>query len=153
MSAVRVISSLVCGENPKNRSYRRDTGITNFSAVCVSDTWSPEMLACLRQANTGDAFDVKVASAVTKREQINSDEWERSARYRITDSRDGTRVVTIDRTLTYYRTTMVYTLTNARPSPVTVDLESVFLELTGTTPVDGQHRQVDEAVQVRKVPS
>jgi len=28
-----------------------------ISAVCVSDKWSPEMLACLRQANTGDAFD------------------------------------------------------------------------------------------------
>jgi ABC-2 type transport system ATP-binding protein len=30
-------------------------------------------------------------------------------------------------------------------APVTVDLESVFLELTGTTPVDGAHRQVDES--------
>jgi ABC-2 type transport system ATP-binding protein len=29
-----------------------------------------------------------------------------------------------------------------------VDLESVFLELTGTTPVPGQHRQVDESVSV-----
>jgi ABC-2 type transport system ATP-binding protein len=31
-------------------------------------------------------------------------------------------------------------------APVAVDLESVFLELTGTTPVDGQHRQVDQSV-------
>jgi len=30
-------------------------------------------------------------------------------------------------------------------APVTVDLESVFLELTGTAPVDGQHRQVDQS--------
>jgi ABC-2 type transport system ATP-binding protein len=30
-------------------------------------------------------------------------------------------------------------------APVTVDLESVFLELTGTAPVDGQNRQVDQA--------
>jgi len=29
-------------------------------------------------------------------------------------------------------------------APVAVDLESVFLELTGTTPVEGEHRQVDE---------
>jgi ABC-2 type transport system ATP-binding protein len=29
-------------------------------------------------------------------------------------------------------------------APVTVDLESVFLELTGTAPVDGEHRQVDQ---------
>ncbi|MEH1015259.1 ATP-binding cassette domain-containing protein [Micromonospora sp. CPCC 206060] len=30
-------------------------------------------------------------------------------------------------------------------APVTVDLESVFLELTATAPVPGQHRQVDES--------
>jgi ABC-2 type transport system ATP-binding protein len=30
-------------------------------------------------------------------------------------------------------------------APVTVDLESVFLELTGTAPVDGQNRQVDQS--------
>jgi ABC-2 type transport system ATP-binding protein len=32
-------------------------------------------------------------------------------------------------------------------APVAVDLESVFLELTGTAPVDGQHRQVDQSVK------
>jgi ABC-2 type transport system ATP-binding protein len=31
-------------------------------------------------------------------------------------------------------------------APVAVDLESVFLELTGTAPVEGQHRQVDQSV-------
>jgi ABC-2 type transport system ATP-binding protein len=30
-------------------------------------------------------------------------------------------------------------------APVTVDLESVFLELTGTAPVSGTHRQVDQS--------
>ena len=30
-------------------------------------------------------------------------------------------------------------------APVTVDLESVFLELTGTAPVDGENRQVDQS--------
>jgi ABC-2 type transport system ATP-binding protein len=34
----------------------------------------------------------------------------------------------------------------AELAPVAVDLESVFLELTGTTPVPGLHRQVDEAL-------
>jgi ABC-2 type transport system ATP-binding protein len=29
-------------------------------------------------------------------------------------------------------------------SPVAADLESVFLELTGTAPVEGQNRQVDQ---------
>ncbi|WP_213454798.1 ATP-binding cassette domain-containing protein [Rhizomonospora bruguierae] len=33
-------------------------------------------------------------------------------------------------------------------APITVDLESVFLELTGTAPVAGQARQVDESVVV-----
>ncbi|MGW1058796.1 ATP-binding cassette domain-containing protein [Micromonospora rubida] len=33
-------------------------------------------------------------------------------------------------------------------APVTVDLESVFLELTATAPVPGQHRQVDESTKV-----
>jgi ABC-2 type transport system ATP-binding protein len=34
----------------------------------------------------------------------------------------------------------------AELAPVTVDLESVFLELTGTAPVPGQSRQVDDSV-------
>jgi len=33
-------------------------------------------------------------------------------------------------------------------APVAVDLESVFLELTGTAPIAGQHRQVDQSVEV-----
>ncbi|SCE81542.1 ABC-2 type transport system ATP-binding protein [Micromonospora haikouensis] len=33
-------------------------------------------------------------------------------------------------------------------APVTVDLESVFLELTSTAPVPGQHRQVDQSTRV-----
>ncbi|MET7748304.1 ATP-binding cassette domain-containing protein [Micromonospora sp. NPDC005367] len=33
-------------------------------------------------------------------------------------------------------------------APVTVDLESVFLELTATAPVPGQHRQVDQSLKV-----
>ena len=33
-------------------------------------------------------------------------------------------------------------------APIAVDLESVFLELTATAPVPGQHRQVDESMKV-----
>ena len=33
-------------------------------------------------------------------------------------------------------------------TPVAVDLESVFLELTATAPVPGQHRQVDQSAKV-----
>jgi ABC-2 type transport system ATP-binding protein len=37
-------------------------------------------------------------------------------------------------------------------APVAVDLESVFLELTGTAPVEGEHRQVDESAMVPAAP-
>ena len=37
----------------------------------------------------------------------------------------------------------------AELTPVTVDLESVFLELTGTAPVEGQHRQVDQSAMAQ----
>lgn len=71
---------------------------------------------------TGDAFDVKVQAAIEKREKIQSDEWERSARFRITRS-DGTVTTTqVDTQKEFWRTTMRYVLTNARPQAVTVDL-------------------------------
>jgi hypothetical protein len=71
---------------------------------------------------TGDAFDIFVQAEVEKREEITGAEWERSARYRVI--RDGELVedVTIERPKTYYRTTMRYTLTNAKATPVEVDL-------------------------------
>ena len=34
-------------------------------------------------------------------------------------------------------------------TPVAADLESVFLELTGTAPVEGQHRQVDQSAMAQ----
>jgi hypothetical protein len=77
---------------------------------------------------TGEAFDVKVKSAVVKREKITSEEWVRSERYRITDSRTGTRTVETETNPVYSRTTMSYTLTNARPTPVTVDLVQAGLD-------------------------
>lgn len=77
---------------------------------------------------TGDAFDVKIRSNVVKREKITSEEWVRSDRYRITDSRTGTRWVEVETNPTYWRTTMLYTITNARPGPVTVDLVQAGLD-------------------------
>lgn len=71
---------------------------------------------------TGEAFDVKVRPIVDKRERIASDEWERTERFRILkDGRPGP-VVERQSAVTFYRTTMRYVLTNARPEPVTVDL-------------------------------
>jgi len=107
---------------------------------------------------TGDAFDVKVAAAVTKREQIDSDEWQRSVRYRITDS-DGTRVVTVDRSVTYHRTTMTYTLSNARPAPVVVDLVQAGLDnwwhdtRVVSETIEGRQRSLDERLFHVPVPA
>lgn len=76
---------------------------------------------------TGEAFDVKVKPTVEKREKILTDEWERSGRYRIT--KDGqTSTVTVDQAVTYYRTTMSYRITNARPEAVTVDVTQAGLD-------------------------
>ncbi|MBX3594922.1 DUF4139 domain-containing protein [Sphingomonas sp.] len=50
---------------------------------------------------TGEAFDVKVKAVVQTRERVNSSKW---------------------------RTTMVYTLTNAKPEPVTVELSQAGLD-------------------------
>ncbi|WP_206073206.1 DUF4139 domain-containing protein [Erythrobacter colymbi] len=70
---------------------------------------------------TGDAFDITIKAEVEKREVITSDEWEKSARYRVTDG-SRTRTITLERPKTYYRTTMRYTLTNAKAAPVDVEL-------------------------------
>ena len=109
---------------------------------------------------TGDAFDVKIKSAVTKRERITKDEWERTARYRINDSRDGTRIVTIDTNPQFMRTTMAYTLTNARPAPVTVDLVQAGLDRSWyhdtrvvSETVPGSQRSLDERLYHVTVPA
>ena len=71
---------------------------------------------------TGEAFDVKVQPFVEKREIIKSDEWERSVRYRITNSNGKSETVTIDQQKEFWRTTMKYVVTNAKSTAVTVDL-------------------------------
>jgi len=70
---------------------------------------------------TGDAFDVFVQAEVEKRDKITAGEWEAIARYRVIED-DGVRTVEYQRQPTYYRTTMRYTFTNAKSSPVDVEL-------------------------------
>jgi hypothetical protein len=109
---------------------------------------------------TGDAFDVKVQANLVKRERITSEEWERSARYRIIDSLKGTKVVEIDTSPTYFRTTMAYTLTNSRPNPVIVDLVQAGLDggyyhdtrLVSET-VTGEQRSLGERLYHVTVPA
>ena len=75
---------------------------------------------------TGDAFDITVKAEIEKRETITGAEWEKSARYRIFEG-GQTREVTIERPKTFYRTTMRYTLTNAKAAPVEVELTQTGL--------------------------
>lgn len=71
---------------------------------------------------TGDAFDITVQAEVEKRETITSSEWEKSARYRVIEDGEIVRQVDVERPKEYYRTTMRYTLTNAKDEAVDVDL-------------------------------
>jgi hypothetical protein len=72
---------------------------------------------------TGEAFDVQVQSEVLSREKITSDEWERTARFRVTRPDGSVEETMIERPKTYWRTKMRYRLTNARSAPVTVELK------------------------------
>ncbi|MEL7447320.1 MAG: DUF4139 domain-containing protein, partial [Pseudomonadota bacterium] len=71
---------------------------------------------------TGDAFDIFVQAEVEKRETITSSEWERTARYRVVEDGETIRTYEVERPKRYYRTTMRYTLTNAKNEPIEVDL-------------------------------
>ncbi len=71
---------------------------------------------------TGDAFDVYMKAEVEKRERITAAEYEASSRYRVIEDGEVVREVQVDRAVTYYRTTMRYTFTNAKPEPVEVEL-------------------------------
>lgn len=71
---------------------------------------------------TGDAFDITVKAEIEKRETITSEEWEKTARYRITENGKTTTTVEIERPKTFYRTAMRYTLTNARAQASAVEL-------------------------------
>jgi hypothetical protein len=71
---------------------------------------------------TGDAFDVSVQAEVESRDRITSADYQRSARYRVTINGQEVREIQIDSTVDYWRTAMRYTLTNAKPTPVQVEL-------------------------------
>jgi ABC-2 type transport system ATP-binding protein len=64
----------------------------------------------------------------------------------VTTHADHLLVTGVDKPAWVTRTLVERDLYVCELAPVTVDLESVFLELTGTAPVSGQHRQVDDSV-------
>ncbi|HEX5542891.1 MAG TPA: ATP-binding cassette domain-containing protein [Micromonospora sp.] len=61
---------------------------------------------------------------------------------------DHLMVTGVDKPAAITRTLAGRDLYVSELAPVTVDLESVFLELTATAPVPGQHRQVDQSAVV-----
>ncbi|MCC6925156.1 DUF4139 domain-containing protein [Novosphingobium sp.] len=79
---------------------------------------------------TGFAFDVKVQPVIEKRERVNEAEWVKTAEHRI--YKDGgvepVQTVSSYSQREYWRTTVRYTLTNARKVPVVVDVEQNQLQ-------------------------
>lgn len=72
--------------------------------------------------STGDAFDVFVQAEVESRDRITADEWETYKRWQVFEDGQLAREGQAQRAVTYWRTTMRYTLTNAKPEPVEVEL-------------------------------
>jgi hypothetical protein len=77
---------------------------------------------------TGDAFDVLSQATVEKREKITADEWEKSVRFRVLRDDKVVYQSDVQRPVTYYRTTMSYKFTNAKPVPVEVELKQSGLD-------------------------
>lgn len=109
---------------------------------------------------TGEAFDVAVEASVVSRDKISSEEFERTARYRVITG-GKTRNVTIEEAKTFYRTTMRYRLTNARDVPVKVDLIQSGLDRGWwshdfrviSEPVTGEQLDADRRKWVVPVPA
>ena len=79
---------------------------------------------------TGDSFDVKVQPVLISRERITSEQWRTTTRYRIYVP--GRETITAEqdtlRETVFWQTRMRYTLTNARPEPVTVHVYQMGLD-------------------------
>jgi hypothetical protein len=70
-----------------------------------------------------------VQPVLVERRRITPQEWQASYRYRIIENGREVRTVEVQTQPTYWQTTMRYTVTNARPTPVTV-----FLTQDGLSP-------------------
>lgn len=108
---------------------------------------------------TGEAFDIKVKPTLVDRSRISSDEWRSSYRYRINRSDGSSDTVNVERNVTYYRSQMQYTLTNASNRAVVVDLAQSGLEnYWGDTRVynestEGAQRDADTRIWQISVPA
>lgn len=108
---------------------------------------------------TGEAFDVKVQPLVEKREKIDSGEWERTERWRITTPGKAPSEVTVETEKTFWRTTMTYKVTNAKSSPVAVEVVQGGLDnwwhdtRVPMESIKGEQRSVDERSWLVPVPA
>lgn len=108
---------------------------------------------------TGEAFDVKVLPVVEKRDRIDSGEWMRTARYRVTVNGEPTREVTEEVAKEFWRTTMTYKVTNARAVPVTVEVVQAGLDnwwhdaRIPSESIKGTQRSADERIWAVPVPA
>lgn len=139
------------------RVYQRDArGNAQFTGESpVGHTPAGSQLALV----TGEAFDIKVRPVVVSRDRMETGEWERAARYRITRG-DGTAdTVTVERNPTFWRTQMRYTVTNASDRPVTVTVSQSGLGGYGAgtrlleESIAGQQRDPDTRVWEVPVPA
>jgi hypothetical protein len=108
---------------------------------------------------TGEAFDVKVQPMLEKRDRIDSGEWERSVRYRVTTPGKAPTEVTVETEKVFWRTTMTYKVTNARATPVTVEVVQGGLDnwwhdtRVPSETIKGEQRSADERVWQVPVPA
>lgn len=110
---------------------------------------------------TGDAFDVFMKAEVESRQRISAGEYERSSRYRVIEDGAVVRTVEVDREIEYYRTTMRYTFTNAKPEPVVVQLTQAGLDRYWwardfrviSEDVEGEQLNVDRRLYSVRIPA
>ena len=107
----------------------------------------------------GQAFDVKVQAALVSRNKIDAGEWEKSARWRVTDARGQVSTATVETAVTHWQTVMRYRVTNAGPTPATVEVSQQGLDngwhdaRVPTESLPGEQRGPDERVWQVMVPA
>nr|WP_245638411.1 DUF4139 domain-containing protein [Croceicoccus bisphenolivorans] len=140
------------------RFYQRDArGTPQFIGENAIDHTPMGSRLSLR---TGDAFDVAVEATVVNRVKISSEEFERTSRYRVIEN-GNVRQVEVQEAKTFYRTTMKYRFTNARPVPVNVELVQSGLDhgwwshdfRVVSEPVKGEQLNVDRRKWTVPVPA
>ncbi|MGB3796083.1 MAG: DUF4139 domain-containing protein [Alteraurantiacibacter sp.] len=102
------------------RFYQRD--VQGNPQVIGENGIGHTPMGSILSLRTGDAFDVFMKAEVENRERITAAEYERSSRYRVIEDGEVVREIEVDRAVDYYRTTMRYSFTNAKPEPVEVQL-------------------------------